>query len=234
MERSQAAALGVFLAVLLGGIALVVLVPRALKLAAGPDAELIAELKRTEKTGLSLPVPGTQTPLVSSEHRYERFIAALEPSGEVLRMGATLELKGKFHRVQVGSFTAERLEFFRDGADWEPQGGVAPLLVAVVSALERRRLALEAFDRDALSGLRAPGAEAPVNEARELELMAGLRNRRYEVTAWYIRAEGDEAVVTEDYRLTGDLPDRPLDRKASRRLTLKRAGREFFFWPGIM
>lgn len=234
MERSQAAAAGVFLAVLLGGIALVVIVPRVLRIAAGPDAEVIAELKATEKTGLTLEIPGAEAPLVTSQHRYDRFIASLEPTGDLLRMAATLELQGKLGRVRVGAFTVERLEYVPDGSDWTAREGTAPALVAVLAALEKRRRALEAFDRPALEALRAPGAEAPIGEVRELELLATLRNRRYETTAWYVRVEGEEAVVTEDYRLMGDLPSQPVDRKASRRLLLRKTGPEFFFWPSLM
>lgn len=235
MQRSQSAALGVSLAVLLGGVALAVLGPRLLHAAAGPDAEAIAYLKATEKPGLSLEIAGADAPLVSAQHRYDRFAASLDPSGEPLFLGATLDFKGRLGRIAVGGFTAERLVFVRDGADWVPRDNEAPLLVGVVTALEQRRRALEAFDRAALEQLRAKeSGPAPVGDGRELDLMAALRNRTYAVSAWYIRAEGDEAVVTEDYRLTGDLPDQPLDRKASRRLTLRRDGREFFFWPGIM
>lgn len=234
MGRSGPGALGVFLAVLLAGAALGVLLPRFLKVAAGPDSEVIAQLKDTERTGLSLPVPGVQTPLEAQSHRYDRFTALLEPDGQTLHLGCTLELTGKLGAIRIGSFTAERLRWTYQTGSWTPDGGQAPLLTGVVAALERRRRALERLDQAALAGLLEPGASPAPEDLRELAAFGALRNRRYEVQAWYIRVEGDDAVVTEDHRLSGDLPDRPVDRSGPRRLNLKRIGREFFFSARLM
>lgn len=229
-----------FIAVLLSVVAVgVLLALGAQKLfgaAAGADAELITRLKQSEKSGLSLPIPGAADPLVARSHRYDRFTPWLDPGSGALMMDTTLEFSGRLGRVEVGGFTSEKLVFRQVDGDWEPVEGYAPSLTAVVKALQARRAAVEQLDLRRLDALRleAGTRPAPALDGQELQFLAQLRNRSYNVKAWYIRAEPDEAIVTEDYRLTGDLPDRPVDHQGSRRLTLKRSGGEFFFSPGIM
>ncbi|NOK14477.1 hypothetical protein HNS30_36185, partial [Corallococcus exercitus] len=66
------------------------------------------------------------------------------------------------------------------------------------------------------------------------EEMAPLARRRLTVQAWYARLERDEAVVTEHYRVEGDLPARPVDTRGERPLLLVREGDQFLFSPGLM
>jgi hypothetical protein len=65
--------------------------------------------------------------------------------------------------------------------------------------------------------------------------LLSLTERRYRSTAWYIRSEREEVTVTEDYRLQGTTPERPVDDKASVRLMLApSADGEFFFPNGLL
>jgi len=229
-----------FLAVLLAVVSLgVLLALGARKLfgaAAGVDAELITRLKQSERSGLSLPIPGADEPLLAGSHRYDRFTPWMDLESGTVMLDTTLDFTGKLGEVEVGGFTSEKLVFREVDGDWEPEEGYAPSLTAVVKVLQARYAALQQLDLAALEALRAGAGTtpAPALDTQELQFLAQLRNRSYKVKAWYIRAEPDEAVVTEDYRLTGDLPERPVDHRGSRRLKLKRFGREFFFSPGIM
>jgi hypothetical protein len=55
------------------------------------------------------------------------------------------------------------------------------------------------------------------------------------VKGWYLRLERDSALVSEDYRLTGVTPDRPVDEEGTRRLELRLdAHGEFYFARGLM
>jgi hypothetical protein len=104
----------------------------------------------------------------------------------------------------------------------------------VVGALEARRRALESGDRKALEALRAPEAEGGGGQAAELEKVLELQRRHYRAAAWYLRLERDGAVVSEEWRLEGQLPSRPVDERGLRQLSLVRSGEEFLFSPGLM
>jgi hypothetical protein len=225
--------------VLIVGLALVatlvVLVPRLLGSAAGPEAEIITALKSTEREGLELTVPGAQARLVSKEHHFARITVNVEPGGQRAVAWATLDFTGRLGRTEVGSLGVERVPFVLRGRTWAPEGLTAPRLVAVVGRLEARRRALEAGDRTALEALRAPGAATEGGgETEELEKVLALQRRRYQAEAWYLRLERDEVVATEAWRLEGVLPSRPVDEKGRRRLSLIRSGEEFLFSPGLM
>src|SRR6185503_10253357 len=112
---------------------------------------------------------------------------------------------------------------------WKPPEGFAPRLAAIVSALELRRRALDRADLEALAKL--TGTPNPAPDA-DVQRVAQLTDRSYTVKAWYIRSERDEVLVTEEYRLVGSTPDRPIDEEGKRRLVLTRNGREFFFSQG--
>ncbi|MGZ3459355.1 MAG: hypothetical protein ACXU86_12730, partial [Archangium sp.] len=95
--------------------------------------------------------------------------------------------------------------------------------------------ALESGNREALRALRAPGAEAgDGGEAAEVARVMELQKRYYRAEAWYLRLERDEAVASEEWRLEGALPSRPVDEKGQRRLSLVRHGEEFLFSSGLM
>lgn len=222
---------GVLIALLAAAAAMVVLVPRWLGVATGPEVEIITWLKSTERDGLSLAVPGVVEPLTSREHHFARITVNVEPGGERAVAWATLDLKGRLGATEVSSLGVERVPFVRRGGEWMPEGLAAPRLAAAVRALELRRRALEAGNREALAALLAPGASG--GEA-ELARLLELQRRRYRAEGWYLRLERDDAMVTEAWRMEGQLPSRPVDEKGQRRLSLVRSGEEFFFSPGLM
>ena len=226
---------GVLIAMLAAVGALALLTPRLLGVAAGPEVEILIALKRTEQDGLRLDVPGVGTPLTSQQHHFARITVNIEPGGRRAVAWATLDFTGKLGHTEVSSLGVERVPFVVREGQWVPEGLAAPRLAAVVRALEARRQALEAGNREALRGLWASGAQADVG-AGEAELMKllELQRRRYRADAWYLRLERDEAVASEQWRLEGELPSRPVDERGQRRLSLIRNGEEFFFSPGLM
>jgi hypothetical protein len=133
----------------------------------------------------------------------------------------------------VSSLGLERIGFrLRGRSDWTPSSGLAPRLVKVVWALEQRRRALEAGDRAALSLLDpavADGGALP----QSVEDILAVSERRYRSLAWLIRFEREGALVTEDFRLEGNTPQRPIDQQGSVRLFVDPDG-EFFFPQGLM
>jgi hypothetical protein len=213
---------------------LLVLVPRLLGAAAGPEVEIITALKSTERESLELAVPGAVAKLVSREHHFARITVNVEPGGQRAVAWATLDFTGRLGRTEVGSLGVERVPFVLRGRTWEPEGLTAPRLVAVVGRLEARRRALEAGNRTALEALRAPGTVADGGGEAELEKVLALQRRRYQAEAWYLRLERDEVVASETWRLEGVLPSRPVDERGQRRLSLIRSGEEFLFSPGLM
>lgn len=194
---------------------------------AGPETDIIVALKRAESGWTH--EASSPLALAADRVRYERIAVQLLGPDEAFA-GATIDFDGRLgERTKVSALGVERVLFARRQGSWQPVHGLAPRLLAVVEALDRRRRALNEGDLEELGQL-ARGAGA-VDAVRPV---LALRKRSYTASAWYIRLERDEAVVTEDYRLTGETPDRPVDEKGSRRLRLSREGDEFFFSPGLM
>jgi hypothetical protein len=227
---------GIVIALLAAALAVLVLAPRWLGLATGPEVEIITWLKTTERDGLSLRVPGSAEPVLAQTHHFARITVSLEPGGERAVAWATLDWKGRWGSLQVSSLGVERVPFVRRGQEWVPEGLPAPRLAAVLRALDARRRALNAGDRDALRALLVPGVapDAGPGETAELERILSLRKRHFQVDAWYVRLERDDALATEVWRLEGELPSRPVDDRGQRPLSLIRREEEFFFSPGLM
>lgn len=198
-------------------VSMVALGPRILDLAGGPDAALGAALRQTEKDGLTLEVPGAHAPLISRQHHFDRISTHVENADSAYAV-STLDFSGAIGSTQVSSLGLEKTPFHRRGGRWRAEEGVAPRLTAILVALEARRQALE-------RGQAAPGSAAE----EFVQRVSSMRDRRYEVGAWYIRAERDDAVVTEDYRLQGTLEGHAVDERGTRRLALQRQGAQFFF-----
>jgi hypothetical protein len=227
--------LGGVLIAALAFVTLGVLGPGVLGLAAGPEPEIITALKRTERDGLSLSLPGIAAPLTSREHHFARITVRVEPGGRRAEALATLDFLGTLGDTDVSSLGVEVVPFVLRNRDWVPEGLAAPRLAAVVSALEARRRALEKGDTAALERLVAPAGEAGVGAgAPELEALLALERRRYRAGAWFIRLERDDAKITEHWRLEGHLPSRPVDQLGQRSLILQRHGEEFLFSPALM
>ncbi|HEX5753442.1 MAG TPA: hypothetical protein VFZ09_45015 [Archangium sp.] len=226
---------GVLITVLAAAAVAVLLVPRLLGVAAGPEADIITALKSTERDGLSLTLPGVEEPLRSQKHHFARITVNVEPGGERAVAWATLDFDGLLGSTAISSLGVERVPFVRREGEWVPETLAAPRLAAVVRALESRRRALEAGDRRALAALLAPGLESSTGGGEaELERVMELQKRRYRAETWWLRLERDEAVATETWRLEGQTPSRPVDERGQRRFSLIRHEEEFLFSSGLM
>lgn len=222
-------ALGLGVAVLVVGALGVLWLPRLLGSAAGPDVELITLLKVAEKEGFEIPISGGT--LRGKKVHYQRLTVSVDLPGQRATVLGTLDFTGNFGTTEVSSLGVEKIVFVYDGDGWKPQTTLAPRLVAVVQALERRRRALEAGDRGALVKLARAGDGGLGAEADE---WLGLLERKLKVDAWFIRLERDEVQVSEQYRLDGFGRDRPFRSAGPRRLNLQAAEGEFFFPNGLM
>lgn len=194
--------------VLVGGV----LGKRLLFEAAGPDGAIITHLKELERDGLSIATDaGT---LLGSTLQYQRISVTLDAAGTRATVTSTLDFTGQLRRAdadftRVSSLGLERATYVLDGTEWTPETNDAPRLVAIVKALDARRVALDTGDT-----------------------LAGIAQRRWQSQSWFIRSEREEVEVAEDYRLTGTTPERPVDEKATRRLSLQEDGDGGFSFPG--
>lgn len=224
-----------------GAIALCagVLVTRVFKLSANPEPELIGILAATEKDGLSEPVPGTSPGtswmLVSQKHHFDRATVQMSEDGLHATAIATLDFTGKVGDIPVSSLGLERVRFQRTSEGWKLDGPPAPVLGAVVRALELRREALLHKDVKALAALLLDArGKIPLEQERGLTEMLAMRDLQLDIKGWFIRSERDAVLVTEEYRLQGDTPDRPVDEEGRRRLVLIREGGRLLFDGALM
>lgn len=226
-ESPKVLALGIAVAVVIA--AGVLWLPRLLGEAAGPDVELITQLKTAESEGLEIPLAGGE--LRSNKLSYQRLTVSVVAPQKRAHVLGTLDFTGKLGATEVSSLGVEKVVFVYDGSSWKPQTTLAPRLAAVVKALESRRRALEAGDRGTLNRLAgvADGGLGP-----EAEQWLALLERKLRVDAWFIRLERDEVQVSEQYRLEGFGADRPFLSAGPRRLTLRATEGEFFFPNGLM
>jgi hypothetical protein len=197
-EGHKALAFGVATLALV--VSVLVIGPRLLGVASGPENELVLTLKKLERTGLDLVVEGK--PLRGAMVQFQRLAVQVEPSGQRAVATGTLDLNGTYDRdTVVSSLGFEEIPFVLQDGSWDPVKGLAPRLTAILAALERRRRALDADES-------ADGGEP-------------MLHRHYRVAAWYIRSERESAQVAEDFVLTGETRDRPVDEKRTVRLTLE-------------
>jgi len=223
--------LGLIASLLAVGLAVAVFSQRC-GLDANAEGEILSRLKSTERSGLSLPIPGARAPLVSRTHRYDRISVQVDYQKGTATAVATLDFTGALGETEVSSLGLEKVSFrYRDG-DWEPEGSLAPLLVQAVSRLEARRLALETGSAGRLAALF--GGEGGLPKEPALSRALSMTTRTYRVKAWYLRSEREGISASEAYRLQGDAPDRPVDEEGLRSLSLIRRGQELFFWPTLM
>ena len=97
------------LAVFCAGVALAVYGPRLLGAAGGPEAELITLLKRAERSGLTLEIPGSAEPLISATHHFDRLAVSYNPSSGEAFVAATLDFDGHLGQVKVSSLGVEKI-----------------------------------------------------------------------------------------------------------------------------
>jgi hypothetical protein len=223
-ELKRLAAFG--LAAALVFTVIVLSLPRLLGAAAGPEVEILTVLKTAEASGLELEVGGGT--LVSTKAGFQRISVAV--TGKEALVTATLDFDGAVGETQVSSLGAERVPFKLDGSEWVPQAGFAPRLGGIVRALQARRAALEHGEVASLCSGRADAGESS-----DLEALLRVGKRKLTAERWLIRSERDEVLVTEEWRLKGELPERPVDDRGSRRLKLQvDPGGEFCFPEGLM
>lgn len=224
-SRRQTVIGAVIAAVVIGAIAFAL--PKVLNAAAGPEAEILIELKSHERDGIELKFPfGVFT---ATQLQYSRLSVVID-SEESATVRATLDLNGKLIRPDgsvtlVSSLGIEKVPFTKTGSSWEPSSGPCPTVQAAMTALEARRVAIE---KGELSPVTAAAPDA------ELSQWLALKRRKLFAKAWYLRNEREDLTVSEDYRLTGDSPDKPVEVTGTKRLTLKAKGGEFFFPQGLM
>jgi hypothetical protein len=212
------------------GTLAVVAAPRLLGWAAGPENDILMALVRTTREGMTVSVAGAGATLVSREVHFDRITVQVDPTSRTAEALSTLDFTGVLGDTQVSSLGVERTRFsYAEG--WAPSAGWAPRLAAAVAALEARRVALEQADAAALARLTV--GDAGLDDAGLRQVFA-LKDRQYRATAWYIRLDRDRGTVTEDYRLVGSLPDRPVDEEGRRSLQIERRNGEFFFSGGLM
>ncbi|MBL8922799.1 MAG: hypothetical protein JNJ54_28375 [Myxococcaceae bacterium] len=220
MTDERTKLLGFMIALVALALVVAVFGERLLTSASGPENELITWLKKKEQPGE--PFDGA---LVGQRVSYQRLSVVLGPDGQSATVSGTLDFTGRKEGVTVSSLGFERVKFAKKDGEWRAVDGPAPRLAAVVRALERRRRALEAGDIPDAEGL----------DREEAERYRRLEARRFTVEAWFIRSEKEGVEVSEDFRLQGNLPDRPVDEKGSRRLSLSEDARgEFSFPRGLL
>lgn len=228
MSRELPKVLALGLAVLVVVALGIVWAPRLLGRVAGPDTDIITHVKEVERDGVELAL-GPSATLKGKKLSYQRMTVTPDESGTKATLLATLDFTGSLGATEVSSLGVEKVVFVKDNTDWKPEGTVCPRLVGVVRALEARRQAFNAGDKNALLRL---SHDAPLGA--EAEAWLALHERKLQVDAWFIRLERDEVTVSEQYRLDGFGKDRPFRAAGPRRLTLRAAEGEFFFPNGPM
>ncbi|PZR16623.1 MAG: hypothetical protein DI536_05545 [Archangium gephyra] len=178
----------------------------------GPETAIVTRLKQLEREGLEIVAPvGT---LAGGKLQYQRISIALDADGQGALVTSTLDFTGVLKRrdgteTKVSSLGLERARYRLKDDEWQPETNDAPRLLAIIAALDERRVAIDA------------GAA-----------YAEIQHRRWVSQAWFIRSERDDVEVAEDYRLTGSTPDKPIDEKSTRRLSLREDGAQRFSFPG--
>lgn len=195
---------------------------------AGPEAELLTLLKAAEKELPAIALEGGRT-LQPHAMQFQRLNVVVDKGTDKGVAAGTLDFNGQIGDCVVSSLGWEKVDFRHEHGDWTPVAGWAPRLVSALEALERRRLAIEQGREAPFKAGSAPADAGAETVAVSAETWAVLRNRRYRVEGWYLRSERDKIVVTEEWHLSGDTPDRPIDEKGRKSLSLATSDGGFFF-----
>ncbi len=224
MNREVTRFLGFLAAVAALGLVIAVFGTRLLGSAAGPDGAIITRLKKLERDGVEQELPWAR--MLGPRLQFERISVVLDADGKGATVSSTLDFTGELRRpglsqtTRVSSLGLERARYLLKDGEWEAQGTDFPRLITILEALERRRLALERGEHLTDGGVP----------------WEGVSERNYQSLAWYIRSEREDVLVSEDFRFQGRAPDRPVDEKATRRLSLQEdPGSGLFSFPdGIL
>lgn len=187
----------------------------------GPEGAIVTRLKHFEVDGLRIELDAGV--LVSQKLSYQRISVVLDAAGETAEVTSTLDFVGQLQRplptpaTQVSSLGLERARYVNRAGSWVPEGSDAPRLVRIVETLETRRSGLERGAPLEDGGVPWPEVQQP---------------RTYRSEAWFVRSERGEVEVAEDFRLMGTSPQRPVDDRATRRLTLQETDGGSFSFPG--
>jgi hypothetical protein len=199
--------------------------PGLLGAAAGADVEIVTEIKNAETHGFAVDIPQAGT-LRSARASFQRI--SVVPQQEHASVTATLDFDGTFNDTAVSSLGHERISFVLRDAQWVPEQSFAPRLAGIVRALELRRKSIE-------QGQPRGSCDGTDGGSADLDTWMRVKNRRLKATSWLIRSERDEVIVSEDFRFTGDTPDRPIDESGTRRMLLQPdPSGEFCFPTGLM
>jgi hypothetical protein len=184
-------------AVALGAAALLWLLPALLGLAGGSAPEVATVLGSAARPPVTLPIPGSQTPLLGRSLHFERVTVA-EEGRDGARAVSTLDFEGTFGTTKVSSLGRETTRFRRRAAGWELDGSLAPTLTAAVAALVARRAALEKGDVSVLGSLLLPADRERALAEPALRTWLARPARNVPTQAWYLRSEAGEITVTEE------------------------------------
>lgn len=229
-------ALGSALVVVLALGGLVALAPRLFGGTgwSSPDVRIQGQLQNALRDGAIFDIPGLEEPLRAGRVRLKL------PSVDVLDADhavavVTLDVTGALGDTEVSSLGYERIPFERDARGrWHAPQGLAPRLTAALAALEARRVALEAGAAERIDALSMDTAP-PAQELSRMRFLQSLAQRRFDVETWLLRSERDRVEVAERYRVRGTLPERPVDEKGMRNLTLvPTEGEGLLFSPPLM
>lgn len=205
------------------GLVIAVFGARFLGSAGGADGAIITHLKKLERDGVEHELSWGR--LLGPRLQFERISVVLDADGQGATVTSTLDFTGEVRRTggvttKVSSLGLERARYLLVDGDWEPERTDCPRLLRILEALERRR---RAIDRAEVQ----PDGGVPFGQ---------VSARVYSSLAWYIRSEREDVTASEDYRLEGSEPDRPVDEKATRRLSLREDPTSglFSFPDGIM
>jgi hypothetical protein len=205
------------------GLVIAVFGARFLGSAGGADGAIITRLKKLERAGTEQQLAWAK--VLVPRLQFERISVVLDADGQGATVTSTLDFTGELRRAgsgntRVSSLGLERARYRLVNGEWETEGSDFPRLITILEALEKRRLALERGEALADGGVPWPF----------------VSERKYQSLAWYIRSEREDVLVSEDFRFEGRAPDRPVDEKATRRLSLHEDSTTglFSFPDGIM
>lgn len=199
-----------------------VLVDSVFRKGGGPEGAIVTRLKELEADGMKVTLDAGL--LVSQKVSYQRISVALDADGQGAEVTSTLDFTGALQRppplppTSVSSLGLERSRYVNVGGTWQPAQSDSPRLLAILRALEWRRSAIERGE--------------PIFEDGGIAFPEVTRDRSFRSEAWFIRSERGEVEVAEDFKLVGTTPERPVQDRATKRLTMLEGDGGLFSFPG--